>query len=378
MDAGDDFQNNPEVLRHYDLLNRLGVFDQVAAYRKNIRNLEELLSDAIEIFNKHSVDQLIDYITNTLVDHFVPRYLQFVFTPHGHERELKTVCFHNLKRVETPAPVESLEPYRQFFNRYPGTIGYSLFEYSVQNRSLLEQLAPLDPEILVPVSGPDDLYGIIVVGKKVTGGEYSNDEIVYIDRLMKFVSVSLQNTIHYTSSVTDYKTRLYNHSFFIKRLSEELAKIRRYEKTISILLLDIDHFKHLNDKHGHLAGDKVLFHLARELETSTREEDVIARFGGEEFILLLPESGRAAAQHVAERVRKNIESMEISYLNEVLQVTVSLGVNTIDSLRLDEPDKLVKQTDEALYNSKQNGRNRVSHYRAGLLFRATGGFLEEE
>jgi diguanylate cyclase (GGDEF)-like protein len=371
MDAGDDFQNNPEVLRHYDLLNRLGVFDQVSAYRKNIRNLEELLSDAIEIFNKHSVDQLIDYITNTLVDRFVPRYLQFVFTPHGHERDLKTVCFHNLKRVDTPAPVDSLEPYRQFFNRYPGTIGYSLFEYSVQNRSLPEQLAPLDPEILVPVSGPDDLYGIIIVGKKVTGGEYSNDEIVYIDRLMKFVSVSLQNTIHYTSSVTDYKTRLYNHSFFIKRLAEELAKIKRYDKTISILLLDIDHFKHLNDRHGHLAGDKVLFHLARNIETSTREEDVIARFGGEEFIILLPEAGRTAAQHVAERVRENIEQMEIPYLNEVLKVTVSVGVNTIDSLRIDEPDRLVNQADEALYNSKQGGRNRVSHYRAGLLFQVT-------
>jgi diguanylate cyclase (GGDEF)-like protein len=241
----------------------------------------------------------------------------------------------------------------------------------VQNRSLLEQLAPLDPEILVPVSGPDDLYGIIIVGKKVTGGEYSNDEIVYIDRLMKFVSVSLQNTIHYTSSVTDYKTRLYNHSFFIKRLAEELAKVKRYEKTISILLLDIDHFKHLNDKHGHLAGDKVLFHLARNIEVSTREEDVIARFGGEEFIILLPEAGRTAAQHVAERVRENIENMEIPYLNEVLSVTVSVGVNTIDSLRIDEPDRLVNQADEALYNSKQAGRNRVSHYRAGLLFQVT-------
>ncbi|MFO7848753.1 MAG: GGDEF domain-containing protein, partial [Spirochaetia bacterium] len=302
MDISDDFQNNPEVLNHYDLLNQLGIFDILSEYRRNIRNLEELLSDAIEIFNQQSIEELINYITTHLVDRFVPQYLQFVFTPPGHDENLKTVCFHNLKEVESPAPIKSLEPYRQFFNRYPGTIGYSLFEYSIQNPQLLKQLAPLDPEIIVPVNGPEDLYGIIVVGKKVTEGEYTNEEIIYIDRLMKFVSISLQNTIHYKSSVTDYKTRLYNHSFFTKRLAEELAKVKRYGKSISILLLDIDHFKHFNDKHGHLAGDKALFQLARQLENSTREEDVIARFGGEEFVILLPESNLTASHYVAERV----------------------------------------------------------------------------
>ncbi len=372
MESADNFQNNPEVLKHYDLLQKLGIFEQLAQDRRSIRSLEELLSDAIEIFNQHSIDQLITYITSNLVNRFVPRYLQFVFTPHGHEQKLKTLCFHNLKQVESPAPIHSLEPYRRFFNQYPGTVSYSLFEYSEENSYILEQLAPLDPEILVPVSGPEDLYGLIVVGTKVTDGEYSNEEIVYIDRLMKFVSISLQNTIHYTSSVTDYKTRLYNHSFFTKRLAEELAKVKRYEKSISILLLDIDHFKHLNDKYGHLAGDKVLFHLARQLEASTREEDVIARFGGEEFIILLPESSRAAAQNVAERIRKNIEEMEIPSLNEVLKITVSIGVHTVNQHRLEEPDRLINQTDEALYESKENGRNRVSHYRAGLLYRAGG------
>ncbi|MFW6344293.1 MAG: GGDEF domain-containing protein, partial [Sediminispirochaetaceae bacterium] len=350
----------------------------LSEYRSNIRSLEALLSDAIEIFNQQSIEDLITFITTHLVDRFVPQYLQFVFTPHGHEENLKTVCFHNLKKVESPAPIKSLEPYRQFFRRYPGTIGYSLFEYSIHNPHLIKQLSPLNPEIIIPVAGPEDLYGIIVVGKKVTDGEYTNEEIIYIDRLMKFVSISLQNTIHYTSSVTDYKTRLYNHSFFTKRLAEELAKVKRHGKSISILLLDIDHFKNFNDKYGHLAGDKVLFQLARQLEDSTREEDVIARFGGEEFTILLPESNLTASHNVAERIRRDIEEMEIPYLKDLLKITVSIGVNTVNSSRLDTPAKLLEQTDEALYTSKEKGRNRVTHYRAGLLFRATNTFVEEK
>ena len=371
MDIGNEFQNNPEILRHYDLLQRIGVIDTLSTYHRNLRNMEELISDAIEIFNRHSIDQLIDFITGTLVDHFVPQYLQFVFTPQGHDGNIKNVCFHNLKKVKSPVPLTSIEAFRRFFTKYPGTIGFSLFEYSVKDPAVAGQLAPLEPEIIVPVSGPEELYGIIIVGKKVTEGEYTNEEIVYIDRLMKFVSVSIQNTIHYTSSVTDYKTQLYNHSFFIKRLSEEVALIERHEKCLSILLMEIDRFKRLNDRYGHLAGDTVLFHIARKLEASTRREDVIARFGGEEFIVLLPESGRGAAYRVAERIRTNIERMRIPHNDDSLRVTVSIGANTVNHYRTSHPNTINDQADEALYTSKKEGRNRTTHFRPGLLFRAS-------
>jgi diguanylate cyclase (GGDEF)-like protein len=371
MELSEEFQNNPEVLLNYELLNRIGVFDTITAYHRSLRSMEELISDAVEIFNRHSVDQLISYITSTLSNRFVPQYLQFVFTTHGHEENLKNVCFHNLKEVESPAPVQSLEVFRRFFSHYPGTIGFSLFEYSIQDAEVVRLLSPLKPEIIVPVNGPEDLYGIIIVGNKITNGEYSSDEVVYIDRLMKFVSISLQNSIHYTSSVTDYKTRLYNHSFFIKRLNEEIAKLRRYEHSFSILLIDIDYFKKLNDKYGHLAGDRVLFYLARKLEESTREEDVIARFGGEEFIVLLPVCDQESAEQVAERIREKIETMEISHMKDSLSVTVSVGIHTVNSVRLADAESLIARADEALYSSKEAGRNRVSHYRAGLLFRAS-------
>jgi diguanylate cyclase (GGDEF)-like protein len=367
----DDFMKSPEAIKHYDLLNSLGIFNYLANSKRRIHDLEELLSDAIEIFNQDSGDSLIEYITSNLVDRFVPIFLQFVLKLHGDDQKPRTICYHNLKRVESPAPIHSLEAYNRYFSSYPGTISFSLFEYSVQSKAAAKQLKPLNPEIIIPISGPDELYGMIIVGKKIVDGEYSDEEIIYIDRLLKFASLSFQNVIHYRSSVTDFKTQLYNHSFFQKRLSEELAKVQRHNNSISILLLDIDHFKQLNDLHGHLAGDKVLFHLSRNLEHTLRQEDVIARFGGEEFIILLPESSKEAAFHVAERVRKEIELMEVPYMEKTLKITVSIGVNHINSTRSASPLKLIEQADKALYHSKENGRNCVSFYKPGLLFKVT-------
>ncbi len=371
MKYADDFMKSPDAIKHYDLLNSLGVFSYLSNCKRRIRDLEELLSDAIEIFNQDSGDSLIDYITSNIVDKFVPSFLQFVLKLHGEEQRPRTICYHNLKRVESPAPIKSLEPYSRYFSAYPGTISFSLFEYSIQNKAASEYLKPLNPEIIIPISGPEELYGMIIVGKKIVEGEYSDEEIIYIDRLLKFASLSFQNVIHYRSSVTDFKTQLYNHSFFQRRLNEELAKVKRYDNSISILLLDIDHFKQLNDQHGHLAGDKVLFHLSRTLEHTLRQEDVIARFGGEEFIVLLPESTKNAAFHVAERIRKEIEQMEIQYMEQKLSITVSIGVNHIDSTRCEQASQLIEQADKALYTSKSNGRNRVTLYKPGLLFKVT-------
>jgi len=371
----DDFLQTPKALQNYELLNSLGIIDGLNNYKRKIHDLEELLSDAIEIFNYDNFDQLIDYIISNLVERFVPSFLQFTFKAHGQDDVPNTICYHNMKRIDSPAPIPALSPYNSFFNQYPGPISYPLFEYSIKNPKLSDNLKPLDPEIIIPVSGPDDLYGLIIIGKKIIEKEYSDDEIVYIDRLMRFVSISLQNAIHYHSSVTDFKTQLYNHSFFMKRLTEELAKVRRYDKSMAVMLLDIDFFKQLNDKHGHLAGDKVLFELARTLEKSLRREDIIARFGGEEFVVLLPESTLQAAFHVAERVRSDIEKMEVQYLGEVLRISVSIGVSFIDPSRIEASQTIIEQADNALYTSKSEGRNRVSFYKPGLLFKATHLFI---
>lgn len=123
-------------------------------------------------------------------------------------------------------------------------------------------------------------------------------------------------------------------------------------------MLDIDHFKNFNDTYGHLAGDKVLFEIAKTLMSSVRTEDCVGRFGGEEFVILLSECKENCIFDVAERIRKTVEQMEVIENDTKLQVTVSIGGCQILGNSLETPKTVIKRIDDALYQSKANGRNR--------------------
>jgi diguanylate cyclase (GGDEF)-like protein/PAS domain S-box-containing protein/putative nucleotidyltransferase with HDIG domain len=156
---------------------------------------------------------------------------------------------------------------------------------------------------------------------------------------------------------TDAVTGLANHRTFQERLRSEVTRARRYERHLSLVLLDIDHFKDINDAHGHQAGDKVLAELGRRLATQAREGETIARIGGEEFAWLMPETERDSAYQAAERVRRAIESEPFP---RVGRVTVSAGVCASDS-ELDG-EELVRLADRALYWAKDGGRNTTFIY----------------
>ena len=121
------------------------------------------------------------------------------------------------------------------------------------------------------------------------GPGYVSGEIDYIKKIVKCASVCLQNGMYYRSTIMDAKTDLYTHHFFLKRFHEELSRVIRYDLTLSIVMLDLDHFKNVNDTFGHTAGDRVLNEVARIIEKSIRKGDIAARFGGEEYIILLIE-----------------------------------------------------------------------------------------
>jgi diguanylate cyclase (GGDEF)-like protein len=152
----------------------------------------------------------------------------------------------------------------------------------------------------------------------------------------------------------DGLTGIANRATFDTTLFAELARAARQRADASLLLLDIDHFKALNDRHGHQVGDQVLRLVGTTLNATCREFDTAARYGGEEFAILLPETSREEALDVAERLRSAIAGMPSG-----LDVTVSAGVATFP-LDATGPDGLVAAADQALYSSKRNGRNRVT------------------
>jgi diguanylate cyclase (GGDEF)-like protein len=157
--------------------------------------------------------------------------------------------------------------------------------------------------------------------------------------------------------VRDSMTHLCNHQHFLELLSQEVSRAERYKHPLSLIMADIDLFKAINDKFGHLAGDRVIKAVAGTLQQEIRDSDHVARYGGEEFSIILPDTQIEDAYIAAERIREAIESLRIKHEDNLIQFTMSFGMA---SFQMDEgtaSDKLIKRADRALYQAKNQGRN---------------------
>ncbi|HTC19657.1 MAG TPA: sensor domain-containing diguanylate cyclase [bacterium] len=179
------------------------------------------------------------------------------------------------------------------------------------------------------------------------------------------ISIGLQKSLLYEKvqklSITDGLTKLYSHRYFKQRLEEELILANRYSSQLSLLILDIDHFKHYNDTYGHVAGDHVLMEVAKILKDQAGMNHLAARYGGEEMVLIAPETTKEQAMELAEKIRKAIESNSFAVGKETTKVTVSIGVATFPQDALTNLD-LISKSDKALYAAKGRGRNRIVAY----------------
>lgn len=162
------------------------------------------------------------------------------------------------------------------------------------------------------------------------------------------------------NSITDSLTGLYNRGYFDNMLRTEFFRLMRLESPLSLIMLDIDHFKNFNDSYGHLVGDKCLQMISNMLKNVVkRAPDIVARYGGEEFIIILPDTDEKGAKTLGEIVRKSVEGLAIPHVSSktAKYVTVSVGITTIYPAELEFPDEVLKLVDEALYQAKENGRN---------------------
>jgi two-component system cell cycle response regulator len=190
-----------------------------------------------------------------------------------------------------------------------------------------------------------------------------NGDFIKIGRtVFKFIaSNNIEAAYHdeiYRLTTVDGLTQVSNRRYFEDTLDRELSRCRRYQRSLSLVMVDIDHFKKINDTWGHLAGDAVLKDVATTIRGRIRREDVIARYGGEEFALLLPEIDLKGAVAMAEKVRKLVEKHHFSFDSEDIPVTVSCGVASL-AKKNETASALVKRADEKLYQAKDKGRNRV-------------------
>lgn len=174
-------------------------------------------------------------------------------------------------------------------------------------------------------------------------------------------SVRLLNIELEQQALTDYLTNLYNRRYFMRRGEEEFKRTKRNGQPLTLLMLDIDNFKRVNDSYGHEAGDRALQEVARALKSNLREIDVLGRMGGEEFAVLLPDTSLEDAALLAERVRQTIENTPFEIPGDVLKITVCIGVSAF-AKGMSNIDDMFRNADAALYQAKNAGRNRTMKY----------------
>ena len=163
----------------------------------------------------------------------------------------------------------------------------------------------------------------------------------------------------YESALRDGLTKIFNKKYFLDRLESEFAYAVRHRTPLSLVMFDIDHFKKINDTHGHLAGDYALSTLAKVVQDTIRQEDVFARYGGEEFAVICRGIDLGGALAFGERIRRCVDAQSFVYNETEIKVTVSVGVSAVPEVGMKEPQELIGAADDALYQAKRQGRNRV-------------------
>ena len=232
-------------------------------------------------------------------------------------------------------------------------------------KAAVSQLAKLSEKLLVvPLRSKRKINGLIVLGPKVSGEEYTSNEKVFLQDLASIAAIAVANAGLYELATVDMMTKLKMHHFFQSKLRENIfLKEENNDFIFSIFLTDIDHFKKFNDTYGHQLGDLVLKEVAQVMINNCREQDIPCRYGGEEFIVILPNTGIDEATASAERLRKAIEELEVPNPTDVgektLKVAISAGVGEYSPAIDKEPKMLIERCDKALYKAKDGGRNQV-------------------
>lgn len=221
----------------------------------------------------------------------------------------------------------------------------------------------LDGFAAFPVSTNNRLAGLLAVaGRRVTRMAAGNE--AFLGQVANQAHVVMENSRLFERvrnlSIRDSLTELYNHRHVMEVISVEFSRVGRYQEAFSVLMIDVDNFKKVNDEYGHPAGDSVLKELARIIKDTVRTVDVVGRYGGEEFVAVLPHTTHALALETAERVRRTIHEHVFLAGDRKVHVTVSVGVASYPSAKVDSPATLIREADQALYRAKEAGRNLVA------------------
>ncbi|MBI5555464.1 MAG: diguanylate cyclase [Elusimicrobia bacterium] len=219
--------------------------------------------------------------------------------------------------------------------------------------------------ISVPLVHKDKVHGVLSVAEKKDNGLeiFTEDDLNYLSIIINYAAVAIENARLYEEvrnlAITDSLTGLFNHRYFQEQLAKEINRAKRYGRPLSLVMFDIDNFKTYNDRFGHLTGDAVLRHITATIKNNAREVDIVCRYGGEEFVMILPETEALGGLAIADKVREAVaaSTQQGAYFKNIGKVTISGGIAQFEKKFLKEA--FIHKTDEAMYQAKKEGKNKI-------------------
>ncbi|SMF49503.1 diguanylate cyclase (GGDEF) domain-containing protein [Pseudobacteriovorax antillogorgiicola] len=314
------------------------------------RMLEKIISSAIEFAGAQKGILLLKkdgefYVeAEGSTDLEKPKILQSI--PLEESEEICIAVINYVKRTAKPIVIDDAQVDQDLI------ASLSKDPYIVKNKVKSILCIP----ILVGGAAGSEIIGLLYLENNHTSNTFTVERIETLEIICLSAAGRLELSV---KAATDGLTGLYNHDYFQNMLEQEILQSQRQLRNLSLVMIDIDHFKKFNDKWGHQVGDLVLKHVADLVKQTCRKSDIVARYGGEELSVILPETNSDLAENVAERIRQVIEKSIVEHEGHHLNVTVSLGVSYLrEDIRT--ATALIKRADEALYASKENGRNCVT------------------
>lgn len=341
--------------------------DLTANYEKRIYDLEQLLEISRSLCSTLEISKLFDSITFTCMAqlHVINAGVFMIDSLTNEKFLLET----RQSITDTTLPIEYSfsvsDPIVKLLNDEKVPLSPEYIKEVCPESEALSLLTNLNATMVIPLSQKNHMNGLLFLGERLvfdSDTTYTESEKKQIMEIGDLAALAINNAILIERSSTDMMTKLKLKYFFYNVLSDKLYEAMEHKNQLSVIMFDIDFFKKFNDTYGHECGDYVLKEVASIIKSSLREYDLASRYGGEEFTVLLSNTGKEEAITVANRIRTNIEEHEFCFEQQNMNVTISGGVSMFDydTNQITDPQELVSQADQGLYMSKRNGRNQIS------------------
>jgi two-component system cell cycle response regulator len=330
---------------------------ELEASRDETRRYVERLGEALR--STHDLSKLLSVVLETAVAAVQARAgAVWLLAPSRVELSLK---------VSRGFPPEALDRRTRVGEGLAGHVAHTRQPVLIPSSGSTPAAAPWEPQeptmLAVPLESETQLIGVISIYGRTHPKPFDATDLDTVRSLARQAAVGVENVLLHQEaqrlSITDGLTSLWNYRFLNMRLAQEVERAIRFNRSLSLLMIDIDHFKEVNDRFGHQRGDAILAELANRVVTETRAQvDTVARYGGEEFVLLLPETPLEGGRVVAEKIRESIASTPFGSDDEAISVTVSIGLACFPQHGA-TAQTLLRSADQALYEAKGRGRNVV-------------------